>query len=63
MKSNLLFLLGDENYIFIEEMLTRQLLALDSVQSDGNEELRLLRRSIVKQVHGLLTSLEMKAKT
>ena len=44
-------------------MLTRQLLALDSVHAEGNEELRLTRRSIVKQVQGLLFSLEMKAKT
>lgn len=54
---------GDKNYIFIEEMLTRQLLALDSIHADGNEELRLSRRSIVKQVQGLLSTLEMKAKT
>ena len=57
------FNLGDKNYIFIEEMLTRQLLALDSIHADGNEELRLSRRSIVKQVQGLLSTLEMKAKT
>ena len=57
------FYSGDKNYIFIEEMLTRQLLVLDSIHADGNEELRLSRRSIVKQVQGLLSTLEMKAKT
>lgn len=54
------FISGDQKYIFIEEMLTRQLLALDSVQ--GSDELRSARRLLVRQVQGLISSLEMKAK-
>ena len=54
---------GDQSYILIEEMLTRQLLALDGVDSQGNEDVRLTRRSIVRQVQGLISTLESKART
>eukprot|EP00794_Sanderia_malayensis_P011821 gene11821-13045_t len=54
---------GDQNYILVEEMLTRKLLALDSIQTDGEEDVRLTRRSVVRQVQGLLSVLERRAKT
>ncbi len=53
---------GDREYIIIEEMLTRQLLALDGIQADGVEEVRLSRRSIVRQIQGLISTLEQRAK-
>ncbi|XP_065063153.1 uncharacterized protein LOC135689748 [Rhopilema esculentum] len=54
---------GDQSYILIEEMLTRQLLVLDGVDSQGNEDVRLTRKSIVRQVQGLISTLESKART
>ena len=51
----------DKNYRFLEEMLTRLLLKLDSIESDGKEEIRTIRRQAVKTVQASIDHLELRA--
>ena len=52
---------GDKDYMYLEEMLTRKLLKLDNIMSEGNEEIRNTRRQAVKTVQSSLDHLELKA--
>ena len=51
---------SDKEYLFIEEMLTRMLIKLDNVNSEGSPEIRDARRQAVKQIQGQLDQLELK---
>ncbi|XP_067908997.1 BAG family molecular chaperone regulator 3 [Heterodontus francisci] len=51
----------DKHYLMIEELLTKELLALDSVDPDGRDDVRQARRDGVKKVQNLLERLEQKA--
>ena len=50
-----------KEYRFLEEMLTRLLLKLDSIESDGKEEIRTIRRQAVKTVQASIDHLELRA--
>lgn len=52
---------GDPNYKYIEEMLTRNLLKLDSVEADGYDNIRQARRNSVRMIEAALDLLELKA--
>lgn len=52
---------GDKRYAYIEEMLTRLLIRLDQINSDGKEDIRVMRRDAVKEVQSTLDRLELKA--
>ena len=52
---------ADRAYKFLEEMLTRLLLKLDSIDSEGREEIRNVRRQAVRIVNGSIDMLELKA--
>lgn len=51
----------DKLFLMIEEMLTRLLIKLDRIDSEGKEEIRNARRDAVKQVQASLDLLESKA--
>ncbi|XP_032889725.1 BAG family molecular chaperone regulator 3 isoform X2 [Amblyraja radiata] len=51
----------DKHYLLIEEMLTKELLTLDSVDPEGRIDVRQARRDGVKKVQNLLERLEQKA--
>ncbi|XP_041065697.1 BAG family molecular chaperone regulator 3 [Carcharodon carcharias] len=51
----------DKHYLMIEELLTKELLALDSVDPEGRDDVRQARRDGVKKVQNLLEQLEQKA--
>ncbi|GCC22262.1 hypothetical protein chiPu_0000647 [Chiloscyllium punctatum] len=51
----------DKLYLMIEELLTKELLALDSVDPEGRDDVRQARRDGVKKVQNLLERLEQKA--
>lgn len=53
----------DKVFLIIEEMLTRLLIKLDRIDSEGKEEIRNARRDAVKQVQASLDLLESKAKS
>ncbi|BFZ21220.1 hypothetical protein BsWGS_24259 [Bradybaena similaris] len=51
----------DKEYKYIEEMLTRSLLKLDSVDSGSNENVRLARKQAVRYIEAAIDLLELKA--
>lgn len=52
---------NDKKYLMIEEYLTKELLALDSVDPEGRADVRQARRDGVRQVQNILERLEQKA--
>ena len=56
---------GDKDskeYRFIDEMLTRNLLALDGIDTAGRDDVRQGRRESIKSINRCLSILESKAK-
>ena len=51
----------NKEYIYMDEMLTRLLIKLDNIDSEGKEEIRNARRKAVKSVQASLDLLELKA--
>lgn len=51
----------DKEYIYLEEMLTRLLIKLDNIESEGKDEIRNVRRQAVKTVQSSIDQLELKA--
>uniref|UniRef100_A0A8C4WZA2 BAG family molecular chaperone regulator 5 n=1 Tax=Eptatretus burgeri TaxID=7764 RepID=A0A8C4WZA2_EPTBU len=52
---------GDKDYLFLEELLTTQLLALDAVETHGDRSARDVRRSAVTTAQGMLSYLDLKS--
>ena len=52
---------GSKGYLYVEEMLTRLMIKLDSVDSEGREEIRNCRRKAVRTVQASLDHLELRA--
>ncbi|XP_059814629.1 BAG family molecular chaperone regulator 5 [Hypanus sabinus] len=50
----------DKNYVRLEEMLTKQLLALDAVETQGNDSAKVARKQAVKFAQNILNYLDMK---
>jgi len=48
----------DKEYLYLDEMLTRNLITLDDIDVAGNEELRVSRRTAVRAVSNLIHKLE-----
>ncbi|XP_076437925.1 BAG family molecular chaperone regulator 3-like [Babylonia areolata] len=51
----------DKEYKYLEEMLTRSLLKLDSVEADGDDNIRQARKNSVRMIEAALDLLELKA--
>ncbi|KAL1453435.1 hypothetical protein WDU94_007575 [Cyamophila willieti] len=51
---------SDKEYIYLDEMLTRELLKLDNVDSGGIEDIRNLRRATIKNIQATIAALEAK---
>ncbi|XP_043537472.1 BAG family molecular chaperone regulator 4 isoform X1 [Chiloscyllium plagiosum] len=49
---------GDKAYRRLEELLTKQLLELDAVETDGHEHVRQARKEAVHRIQGVLEKLE-----
>ena len=52
---------GDKDYKYLEEMLTRSLLKLDSVEAEGHDNIRQARKNSVRMIEAALDVLELKA--
>jgi hypothetical protein len=52
---------GDKTYLYLEEILTRLLIKLDNIDSEGKEEIRNTRRQAVRTVQSSIDQLELKA--
>lgn len=54
---------GDKQYKFLDEMLTRLMIKLDSVDPAGQDDVRKMRRAMVKEVQSVINLLEGKPPT
>lgn len=53
---------SDKQYRYLDEMLTRLLISLDNVDTEGNEQLRLARKETVRSIQQCADFLESKGK-
>ncbi len=51
----------DKNYIILDEMLTQNLLKLDTIDTDGKEKIKQARREAIKCINTCISVLEAKA--
>jgi len=51
---------GDKQYLYLDEMLTRDLIKLDNICTDGDDELRKSRRAVIVAINGCIQALEAK---
>lgn len=52
---------GDKDYIYLDEMLTRNLLKLDTIDTNGRESIRMARKEAIKCIQTSIAVLEAKA--
>lgn len=52
---------GDRQYMYIDEMLTRNLLKLDTIDTNGRDSIRLARKEAIRCIQASITVLEGKA--
>jgi len=50
----------DKEYLYLDEMLTRHLIALDGIEPEGQSEIRQLRKESIKSVNRCLSLLDQK---
>ncbi|XP_045771776.1 BAG domain-containing protein Samui-like isoform X1 [Maniola jurtina] len=51
----------DKHYLYLDEMLTRNLIKLDNIETDGKESIRQGRKEVVKCINDCIAMLERKA--
>ncbi|XP_076680581.1 BAG domain-containing protein starvin isoform X2 [Andrena cerasifolii] len=51
----------DKEYIYLDEMLTRELIKLDDIETEGRENVRQTRRNAIKCIQATISLLESKA--
>lgn len=51
----------DKEYLYLDEMLTRNLIKLDTIDTDGKDSIRLARREAIKCIQASINVLEAKA--
>lgn len=54
---------GDKDYLYLDEMLTRNLLKLDTIDTNGKDSIRLARKEAIKCIQASIHVLEAKAET
>jgi BCL2-associated athanogene 3 len=52
---------SDKEYLYLDDMLTKQLIALDGIDTAGREEIRQLRKDSIAFVNSCLSRLDEKA--
>lgn len=52
---------GDREYMYIDEMLTRNLLKLDTIDTNGRDNIRMARKEAIRCIQASITVLEGKA--
>ena len=52
----------DKEYLYLDEMLTRHMLSLDGVETNGDDELRRLRKDSIRSINSCLSMLDSRAK-
>lgn len=51
----------DKQYMFLDEMLTRELIKLDDIDTEGKENVRQARKQAIKSIQESISLLESKA--
>lgn len=51
----------DKEYLFLDEMLTRELIKLDTIEVEGNDSLRTARKDVIRNIQKTIALLECKA--
>ncbi|XP_011635977.1 BAG domain-containing protein Samui-like isoform X1 [Pogonomyrmex barbatus] len=51
----------DKEYIYLDEMLTRELIKLDDIETEGRENVRQARKNAIKSIQDTISLLETKA--
>jgi BCL2-associated athanogene 3 len=51
----------DKEYLFLDEMLTRELIKLDTIEVEGNDSLRTARKDVIRNIQKTIALLENKA--
>lgn len=51
---------SDKEYLYLDEMLTRNLIKLDVIEIDGNEDIRAARKTAIKSIQKCISVLESK---
>ena len=51
----------DKEYLFLDDLLTQKLCLLDSIESDGREDIRMMRKDSIKTVNRCLSILDKRA--
>lgn len=54
---------NDKQYLFLDEMLTRNLIKLDTIETDGKENIRQARKEAIKCIQKCIAVLEAKAES
>ncbi|XP_043192060.1 BAG domain-containing protein Samui-like [Amphibalanus amphitrite] len=54
---------GEKQHLYLDEMLTRELLKLDNVEANGDEEIRTTRKQTIMSIQKCLAQLEAKVTT
>lgn len=52
---------GDKDYMYLDEMLTRNLLKLDTIDTNGKESIRMARKEAIKCIQTSIAVLEAKS--
>lgn len=50
----------DKNYLYLDEMLTRELIKLDDIDTDGKENIRQARKEAIRSIQRAISLLESK---
>lgn len=50
----------DRQYIYLDEMLTQELLKLDTIDTDGKDNIKMARREAIKCINNCISMLEAK---
>lgn len=51
----------DKQYIYLDEMLTRNLIKLDTIETEGRDDVRMARKKAIKTIQDTISILEIKA--
>jgi len=52
---------SDKQYIYLDEMLTRNLIKLDTIETEGRDDVRAARKKAIKTIQDTISILEIKA--
>jgi hypothetical protein len=52
---------NDKEYLYLDEMLTRHMITLDSIEAAGRDDIRQLRKDAIRSINRCLSTLDARA--